>query len=69
MDTRYNGSRYYDKTAAEAINNVSKQEKEMQKAEKMMIMVDMVLEIWGFELVGELKIKNKKTGKIYRKGE
>lgn len=67
MSTYYNGSGYRDKTAAEAINNVSKQEKETQKAEKMMTMVDTLLDIFEFELVVELKIKNKKTGKVYKR--
>lgn len=34
-----------------------------------MIMVDTLLDIFEFELVGGLEIKNKKTGKVYRKME
>lgn len=33
----------------------------------MMTMVDMLLDIFEFELVVELKIKNKKTGKVYKR--
>lgn len=68
MDTRYNGSGYYDKTAAEAINNVNNvSKKEDKKAKDTVRMVHMLLDILGFELVGEFRIKNKVTGKVYKK--
>lgn len=33
----------------------------------MITMVDMLLDIFEFELVGGLEIKNKKTGKVYKR--
>ena len=64
-----NGSGYKDKTAGQALEKVviKEREKEIDDiAGKMLQIIKMVLEIWGFELVECVQIKHTKTGRTYK---
>lgn len=64
-----NGSGYYDPTAHEALKNIHKEEKIQvvdDTAHKVITTIRNILDLSGFELVGRIQIKHKKSGKIYK---
>ena len=66
-DLKYNQSGYVDPTAYEAISNVIKEEKELGKRVRDLISVLKFIIDWaGFELIGRIEIRDKKTRKEFR---
>ena len=62
-----NGSGYSDFTAYNAIKNVSAEEQEIDRAARLVVnTIKNVLEIAGFELVGRIQIKHKKSRKVFK---
>jgi hypothetical protein len=63
----FNGSGCKDPTAYEAVNHVSKEEHELnQKVHTLVKLTKELINFAGFELVGRIQIKHKKTGKEFR---
>ncbi len=66
-DLKYNQSGYVDPTAYEAISNVIKEEKELDKKVRDLISVLRSIIDWaGFELISRIEIRDKKTRKEFR---
>lgn len=64
---KYNQSGCADPTAYEAIGNVIKEEKELNKRVYNLISVLKFIIDWaGFELIGRIEIRDKKTRKEFR---
>ena len=62
-----NGSGCPDPTAYAAMNNIEREEKPIDdKANKVVTTIKSILELSGFELIGRIQIKHKKSGKIYK---
>ena len=66
-----NGSGCPDPTAYEAMMNIQKDEKNRNQlidevAYKVIHTIKNVLDLSGFELVGRIQMKHKKSGKIYK---
>lgn len=62
-----NGSGYSDFTAYKAIKNVSDEERKIERAANMIVAtVKNILELAGFEPIGRIQIKHKKSGKEFR---
>lgn len=63
----FNDSGCKDLTAFEAINNVTKEELELNKKVYDLIkVIKFIIRLAGFELVERLQIKDIKTGKEFR---
>lgn len=63
-----NGSGYIDKTAGQALQKIVSEEKQKEiddTAGKMVHIVKLVLDMWGFELAERVKIRHKKSGREY----
>lgn len=66
-DLKYNQSGYIDPTAYEAISNVIKEEKELDKRVRDLISVLRSIIDWaGFELINRIEIRHKRTRKEFR---
>jgi len=66
-DLKYNQSGYADPTAYEAISQVIKEEIELNKKVHNLISVLKFIIDWaGFELIGRIEIRDKKTKKEFR---
>lgn len=66
-DLYYNGSGYADPTAYDALKSITKADKELEK--KVRALVDIIHDvshIAGFEVVGKIHLKHKKTGKEFK---
>lgn len=65
-----NGSGCYDPTAYAAMKNIEKEEKRSSlmddSAHKVVTTIKNILDLAGFELVGRIQIRHKKSGKIYK---
>lgn len=64
-----NSSGYPEPTAGQALEHVLFDEelKEIDDtAGKLVHIVKLVLDIWGFELAERVKIRHRKTGRIYK---
>lgn len=62
-----NGSGCSDFTAYEAIKNVSAEEQKIDRAAGTVVTtIKNILELAGFELVGRIQIKHKKSGKVFK---
>ena len=62
-----NGSGYSDFTAYNAIKNVSAEEVKIDRAANLIVnTVKNILELAGFELIGRIQIKYKKSGKVFK---
>ena len=64
-----NGSGYYDPTAYKALENVNKQQSQNHvddSAHMVISTIRNILHLSGFELIGRIQIKHKKSGKIYK---
>ena len=68
-DIKRNGSGYQDPTAGQALKHVVAEEriKEIDDiAGKLVHIIKWVLDMWGFELAERVKIRHKKTGRVYK---
>jgi hypothetical protein len=66
-DLKYNQSGYADPTAYEAISNIIKEEKELdKKVHKLISVLKLIIDWAGFELIGRIEIRDKKTRKEFR---
>lgn len=66
-DLYFNGSGYPDPTAYTALKPIDKTDKELEK--KVRALVDIIHDvshIAGFEVVGKIHLKHKKTGKEFK---
>jgi hypothetical protein len=64
---KLNGSSYYDPTAYVALQKVSKEEKELsKKVSELLKVLKVIIEWAGFELIGRIWLKDKKTGKEFK---
>ena len=66
-----NGSGCPDPVAYNAMKNVQKEEKILNQpiddaAHKVITTIKNILDLSGFELVGRIQFKHKKSGKIYK---
>jgi hypothetical protein len=66
-----NGSGYVDPTAYAAMKNVHSEEKIRDQpideaAHKVITTMKNILDLSGFELVGRIQIRHKKSGKIFK---
>ena len=57
-----------DPTAYAAMKNVQKEQNQLidDKAHKVVTTIRNILDLSGFELVGRIQIRHKKSGKIYK---
>ncbi len=60
---RTNAAGYLDPTAAKALANVAEEEKSLNL---LVYVLKYIIDRSGFELVGRIVLKNKKSGKVYR---
>lgn len=66
-----NAEGYSDPTAEEACRNISREER-LRTAERLAAINEMIdilkktAELVGFEVVGRIELKDKKTGKVYK---
>jgi hypothetical protein len=64
---RLNGSGCKDPTAYEAISHITKEEHELnQTVHKLIELVKELLAFAGFEMIGRIQIKHKRSGKEFR---
>ncbi|HBG3258964.1 TPA: hypothetical protein KP562_003207 [Clostridioides difficile] len=63
VDIRRNKSGYLDSTAYEAIRKI---DKEKQKVNALIELIKKMAKIAGFEIVGRIELRNKKTGVLYK---
>lgn len=63
----YNSEGYPDPTAYHAMKSVIQEEKELEKKVHNLISVLKFVTDWaGFEIIGRIQIKHKKTGKVFK---
>ena len=66
-DPRRNAEGYLDVTAYLDTKNVTQEENEAERKNKVLIHTFRLLaDMAGFEIVGRITIKHKKTGRIFR---
>ncbi|HEK4853252.1 TPA: hypothetical protein SOL27_001316 [Clostridioides difficile] len=63
VDIRHNKSGYLDSTAYEAIRKV---DKEKQEANVLIELIKKMAKVAGFEIIGRIELRNKKTGVLYK---
>lgn len=66
---RKNGSGYKDPTAGQPLEKIASDEKQKEMddiAGKLVHIIKILLETWGFELMERVKIRHKKSGREYR---
>lgn len=64
-----NGSGCPDPTAYAAIQTIQREERNQQNdetAHKVVTTIKNILDLSGFEVVGRIQIRHKKSGKIYK---
>lgn len=61
----YNGEHYHDPTAGEALKNI-KRDPDAERAKVTIKSIRLIVQRQGFVLVDRVKIKDVKTGKIYK---
>ena len=67
MSLYFNAEGYPDPTAYKALNPIVREEKELEK--KVRALVDIIHDvshIAGFEVVGKIHLKHKRTGKEFK---
>ena len=63
----FNHEGYPDATACHAIENVSKEEKQMEKQIGDIIhVVKVICDLAGFEVIGRIQFKHKKSGRMFK---
>lgn len=60
---KYNGSGYYDPTAYAVLNDMMKQPREVHR---LISKMKDLAEANGYEVVGRIVLKDKKTGKVFK---
>lgn len=71
MGMNKNGEGYIDPTASQAWNNIRRAEKQ-QETERLIVISSLIpimkqtADLAGFEVVGRIILRDKKTGKEYR---
>lgn len=66
-DPRRNNEGYKDMTAYAALNTVTKDEQVFQnKLSKLILCLKLMIELSGFELVGRIHLKHRKSGKEFK---
>ena len=64
---KYNQSGCVDPTAYEAISNIIKEEKELvKKVHNLINVLKLIIDWAGFELIGRIEIRDKKTKREFR---
>ncbi|HBG1534382.1 hypothetical protein [Clostridioides sp. ZZV15-6598] len=63
VDIRHNKSGYLDSTAYEAIKKI---DKEKQEVNVLIELIKKMAKIAGFEIVGRIELRNKKSGAMYK---
>lgn len=64
---KLNASGYPDLTAYAAIEKVSKEEKELyRKVSELLKVLKIIIDWAGFELIGRIWLKDKKTGREFK---
>ena len=64
---KYNQSGCADPTAYEAISNIIKEEKELvKKVHNLINVLKLIIDWAGFELIGRIEIRDKKTKREFR---
>lgn len=67
-----NAEGYSDPTPGEAMSNIRKEQRQQEAAERLAVISRLIpvmkqtAELAGFEVVGRITLKDKKTGKEYR---
>lgn len=67
-----NAEGYSDPTPGEAMNNIRKEQRQQEAAERLAVISRLIpvmkqtAELAGFEVVGRITLKDKDTGKEYR---
>lgn len=62
-----NGSGYSDFTAYDAIKNVCAEERKIERDAHVVVnVIKNVVNLAGFELIGRIQIKHKKSGKVFK---
>nr|DAP59236.1 MAG TPA: hypothetical protein [Caudoviricetes sp.] len=67
-----NAEGYSDPTPGEAMNNIRKEQRQQEVAERLAVISRLIpvmkqtAELAGFEVVGRITLKDKDTGKEYR---
>lgn len=67
-----NAEGYSDPTPGEAMNNIRKEQRQQEAAERLAVISRLIpvmkqtAELAGFEVVGRITLKDKETGKEYR---
>lgn len=62
-DMKHNGSGYVDGTAFQAIKSADQQPEELNALIKVL---KYIIHLSGYEVVGRLSLKDRKSGKVYR---
>jgi hypothetical protein len=63
----YNQSGYADPTAYHAMKSVSREERELEKkAHNLMNVLKLIADWAGFEFIGRIQLKHKKTRKEFK---
>lgn len=67
-ELKYNGERYVDPTAYEAITNVEAEytEAEKQRVFRLRGCIFRVCELAGFKIEGKIALKDIRTGKVWK---
>jgi hypothetical protein len=64
---KYNASGYVDPTAYEALKPLMKEESELDwKVRKLIQTLKLIIDWAGFELIGRIEIRDKKTGREFK---
>lgn len=64
---KLNSEGYYDPTAYNGLRNILREENALERDVTMLIKVlKYIIGKAGFELVGRIEIKDKKTGRVFR---
>lgn len=69
MNNYYNASHYVDKTCGQALNNISKKEKEIASRDRAKNFVGIILRMasmCGFHIIG-ITLQDNRTGKVFRR--
>lgn len=64
---KYNGEGYHDPTAYEALKPIIKEDAAVQnKVNKLMTALKLVVDLAGFDLIGRIQVRHRKSGKEFR---
>lgn len=67
MDMRRNSEGYYDSTAYEGTKDIIREEQEIAKLNHKVIQsFRLLVDLAGFEIVGRVTLKHKKSGKVFK---